>query len=111
MGKMFLLNSEVLEKTNHSKIAQVFDKSLSILWPQGIIHDNVLLFLRDAALYMVKAVTSIQTYYSKMIHVKCLAHALQRVAEEIRKHFPDVDELINKVKKSIFESTVSNPNI
>lgn len=44
IGKMFLLNSEVLEKTNHSTIAKVLDKSLSILWPQGIIHDNVLLF-------------------------------------------------------------------
>lgn len=99
IGKMFLLNSEVLEKTNHSTIAKVLDKSLSILWPQGIIHDNVLLFLSDAAPYMVKAATSIQTYYSKMIHVTCLAHALHRVAEEIRIHFPNVDELINNVKK------------
>lgn len=92
---MFLLNSEVLEKTNHSTIAKVLDKSLSILWPQGIIHDNVLLLV----LSMVKAATSIQTYYSKMIHVTCLAHALHRVAEEIRIHFPNVDELINNVKK------------
>ncbi|KAE9522646.1 hypothetical protein AGLY_016951 [Aphis glycines] len=90
---------EVLEKTNHSTIAKVLDKSLSILWPQGIIHDNVLLFLSDAAPYMVKAATSIQTYYSKMIHVTCLAHALHRVAEEIKIHFPNVDELINNVKK------------
>lgn len=97
---MFLLNLEVLEKTNHSTIAKVLDKSLlSILWPQGIIHDNVLLFLSDAAPYMVKSATSIQTYYSNMIHVTCLAHALHRVAEEIRIHFPNVDELINNVKK------------
>ncbi|KAL4134923.1 hypothetical protein QTP88_006605 [Uroleucon formosanum] len=96
---MFLLNSEVLEKNNHSTIAKVLDKSFSVLWPQGIIHDNVLLFLSDAAPYMVKAATSIQTYYSKMIHVTCLAHALHRVAEEIRIHFPNVDELINNVKK------------
>jgi len=34
-----------------------------------------------------------------MIHVTCLAHALHRVAEEIRIHFPNVDELINNVKK------------
>lgn len=31
IGKMFLLNPEVLEKTNHSTIAKVLDKSLSIL--------------------------------------------------------------------------------
>jgi len=99
IGKMFLLNSEVSEKTNHSTISKVLDKSLSILWPQGIIHDNVLLFLNDAAPYTVKAATSIQTYYSKMIHVTCLAYALHRVAEEMRIYFPDVDELINDVKK------------
>ncbi|KAL4121093.1 hypothetical protein QTP88_013667 [Uroleucon formosanum] len=52
IGKMFLLNSEVLEKVNHSTISKVLDKSLSILWPQGIIHDNVLLFSSDAAPYM-----------------------------------------------------------
>jgi hypothetical protein len=99
ISKMFLLNSEILEKTNHSTIAKVLDNSLSILWPQGIIHDNILLFLflSDAAPYMVKAATSIQTYYSNMIHVTCLAHALHRVAEEIRIHFPNVDELIKKV--------------
>ncbi|KAE9542498.1 hypothetical protein AGLY_003359 [Aphis glycines] len=99
IGTLEVGNIEVLEKTNHSTIAKVLDKSLSILWPQGIIHDNVLLFLSDAAPYMVKAATSIQTYYSKMIHVTCLAHALHRVAEEIRIHFPNVDELINNVKK------------
>lgn len=48
---------------------------------------------------MVKVATSIQTYYSKMIHVTCLAHALHRAAEEIRIHFTNVDELINNVKK------------
>jgi hypothetical protein len=51
---MFLLNSEILEKTNHSTIAKAYDKSLLIYWSQGIIHDNVLLFLSDAAPYMVK---------------------------------------------------------
>lgn len=82
IGKMFILNSEALEKTNHSTIAKVFDKSLSILWPQGIIHDNVLLFLSDAAPYMIKAGKSIQTFYSKTIHVTCLAHTLHELPKK-----------------------------
>lgn len=53
-GKVFLLNSDVLEKANHSTIAKLFDRSLLILWPTGIEHDKVLLFLSDATLYMVK---------------------------------------------------------
>jgi len=48
---------------------------------------------------MVKASTSVQSFYSKIIHVTCLAHALHRVAEEIRKNFPDADDLINNAKK------------
>lgn len=47
------------------------------------VQDNFLLFLSDANPYMVKAATSMQTYYSKMIHVTCVAHALHTVAEEI----------------------------
>jgi hypothetical protein len=48
-GKIFLLNSEVLEIANHSTISKLFDRSLFILWPGGILHDNVLLFVSDAA--------------------------------------------------------------
>ncbi|KAE9522338.1 hypothetical protein AGLY_017284 [Aphis glycines] len=43
-GKIFLLNSEVLEKANHSTISKLFDRSIFILWPEGVLHDNILLF-------------------------------------------------------------------
>lgn len=66
---------------------------------QGIQHDNVILFITDAAPYMVKAAKSIQAFYSKMIHVTCLAHGLHRVCEKIRIEFPKVDELISNMKK------------
>ncbi|KAF0748801.1 CGG triplet repeat-binding protein 1 [Aphis craccivora] len=48
-GKIFLLNSEVLEKANHSTISKLFDRSLFILWPEGVLYDNVLLFVSEAA--------------------------------------------------------------
>ncbi|KAE9543713.1 hypothetical protein AGLY_002109 [Aphis glycines] len=98
-GKVFLLNSDVLEKANHSTIAKLFDKSLLILWPTGIKHDMVLLFLSDAAPYMVKAGQSLSSLYSKMIHVTCLAHDLNRVSEEIRGQFSEVDQFISNAKK------------
>jgi len=75
VGKIFLLHTDVLEKANNLTIAKMFDKSMFILWPLGIKHDNVLLFLSDAAPYMVKAGKVIQNLYSKMIHVTCMAHA------------------------------------
>ncbi|CAI6372430.1 unnamed protein product [Macrosiphum euphorbiae] len=48
---------------------------------------------------MVKAGSAIQTFFPKMLHVTCLAHALHRVAEQIRSDFPLVDKLISSVKK------------
>ncbi|KAL4090568.1 hypothetical protein QTP88_025374 [Uroleucon formosanum] len=48
-GNIFLLNSKELEKANYSTITKLFDRSMSILWPARIQHDNVLLFLSDAA--------------------------------------------------------------
>ncbi|KAE9522223.1 hypothetical protein AGLY_017381 [Aphis glycines] len=98
-GKKFLIASEVLEKANHTTISKLFDRTLFTLWPNGINHDDVILFVTDAAPYMVKAAKSIQVFYSKMIHITCLAHGLHRVCEKNRAEFPKVDELILNMKK------------
>lgn len=98
-GKTFLFNMELLEKTNNSTIVKLFDKTMCLLYPEGVKHDNILLFVSDAAPYMVKAGKNIKALYSKMEHVTCLAHGLHRVAEEVRRHFPKVDALISNVKK------------
>ncbi|VVC46079.1 Hypothetical protein CINCED_3A012034 [Cinara cedri] len=49
LGKHFLINTEVLEKVNHSTISKFFDRSLQSIWPNGIKYDLVLLLLSDAA--------------------------------------------------------------
>jgi len=98
-GKVYLLNTEILDKANYSTITKLFDKSMFLLWPDGIRHDDVLLFLSDAAPYMIKAGTTIKALYSKMIHVTCLAHGIHRVAEDIRGKFPEIDKLIAKIKQ------------
>lgn len=97
--KVYLLNSEVLEKTNYSTITKVFDKSIFLLWPDGIRHDDVMLFLSDEVPYMIKAGKTIRALYSKMVHITCLAHGVHRVTEEIRGQFTNVDKLIAKVKR------------
>jgi hypothetical protein len=106
--KVYLLNKEILDKANYSKITKLFDKSMFLLWPDGIRHDDVFLFLSDAAPYIINAgttiktlysiKTTIKTLYSKMIHVTCLAHSIYRVAEDIRGKFPEIDKLIAKIK-------------
>lgn len=96
--EIFLLTPEFLEKANFSTVAKLFDKPMFLLWPGGIKHNNMLLFLNDAAPYLLKAGTAITALYSKMVHVTCLAHAMHRVAEEIHSKFPGVGKLISRVK-------------
>lgn len=103
-GKCFLLNSDVLEKANHSTIVRLFETSLSILWPNGVLRDCVLIFVSDAAPYMVKAGKTIKVLYPKLEHITCLAHALHRVAEEVRVQFPEVNNLISTIKKVFLKS-------
>lgn len=105
-GKIFLLNTKELKKVNHSAVSKLFDKSFSILWLDGIQYDNVLLFLSDAAPYMVKYSQTLNALYSKMIHVTCTAHGLHRVAEQVRSQYESVDQLICNIKK-IFRKSPS----
>lgn len=80
-------------------IVKLFDHSMFVLRLNGIRHDNVLLFATDAAPYMVKAGRTLQSLYSKMIHLTCLAHGIHRVAKNIREKFKKVDKLISMVKQ------------
>jgi hypothetical protein len=73
---------------------KLFDNSLFLLWPDGLCRDDVLLFITNAAPYMVKAAKSLDIFYTNMIHLTCLVHGLHCIAEEIHKHFPKVDNLI-----------------
>ena len=93
-GEIFLLMCEVLERVNNSSIAVVFDNAMNLLWPDKVEQENMLLVVCAAALYMIQAAKALQLLYPKMIHVTCLAHALHRVAEEVRGIYPEVDKLI-----------------
>lgn len=59
----------------------------------------MLIFVTDAAPYMIKVAKGLQMLYPKMVHVTCLAHALHRVAEEVRGSYPEVDKFIANGKK------------
>lgn len=72
---------------------------MSILCPEDIMYNNVLLFLSDVAPYMPMARSILTNLYTKIIQITCSAHALNRIAEEIRGQFNSVDELISKMKK------------
>lgn len=70
---------------------------MSLLWPNGVNHENVLLFVSDVDPYMVKAGKALDIFYPKLIHLTCLMHGFHRVTETIRAEYPIVDSLIATV--------------
>lgn len=90
----YLLNIEELPKTNHSAIAIFFNNSLSLLK-----YHRIKIVCTDAAKYMIKSMEGLRVLYSQMIHITCLAHGLNKVAEAIRAEYDIVNQLISTTKK------------
>lgn len=100
----YLLNAEEIPATNHQTITKFLVDSLNLLWPEGLQNDRVLLFISDAAPYMVKSGKALSALFPRMTHVTCLAHALHRVSETVRHSYPIVDKLIASVKQVFVKS-------
>lgn len=60
---------------------------------------EILLFLSDAALIMIKSGKSLNALYSKMVHLICATYDLYRVTEEVRLQFETIDKIVENVKK------------
>ncbi|KAJ4442676.1 hypothetical protein ANN_04265 [Periplaneta americana] len=75
-GEKFLLTAEVLDKVNHASIVTLFENSMSLLWPDGVKRENILLLVTDSAAYMMKAGRQIKLSYPNICHMTCLAHCL-----------------------------------
>lgn len=95
----YLVACRELDKTNHSTIARFVNDSLKNLFPDSSAAEKVLIFLSDAAPYMLKAGRALETFYPNMIHVTCFAHGLHRLAEEVRVAFDNVNTVIATTKK------------
>lgn len=77
----------------------MFDETINLIAPEYISKNDVLLFVSDAAPYMVAAARGIKALYPNLVHITCLAHALHRVAEQIRSQYADVDKFVSNCKK------------
>lgn len=98
-SKSYLIASKVLERTNHSTIARFVNDGLKVLWPGGVQEEKVLVLYTDSAAYMLKAASALKVFYPHLLHSTCMAHALQRVAEEVRANFCEVNRLVSSTKK------------
>ena len=97
--KSYLISCKILEKTNNGTIARFVNTSLKALWPNNNFEDKILLLATDAAAYMLKAGKNLKVFYPNMLHITCVIHGLNRVAEEVRLYFKLVNTLISNVKK------------
>lgn len=76
----------------------LFDKSVFFLWPDGIQHNYVLLFLSDAVPHMIKAGAVIKNItLENDVRYLCLAHSMPRIIEEFCGKFPCADKLRPRV--------------
>lgn len=92
-----LLMSRELPKTDNVTITDLVFDALAFLWPDKLpceTRKKFLMFLTDAAPYMVKAGKNLKTSY----HVTCVAHGLHRVAEAIRTKYNNVNVLMGSIK-------------
>lgn len=52
---IFLLNVEKLQKVNHSTIFKLFYKAMNIFRPDGVKHDDMMLFLSNVGLALIRS--------------------------------------------------------
>lgn len=83
---------------NHSTVSRFINDSIKILWPAGGKDEKSMIFLSDAAPYMVKISNASIICYPNIIHITCVAHMLNRVTENVRELYPEVNKLNNNVK-------------
>ncbi|KAJ4440650.1 hypothetical protein ANN_08797 [Periplaneta americana] len=103
-SERILLHCDVLEKCNNKTIVKLFNEAMGILWPKGIMYDNVLFFISDAAPYMVKAGQALSVVYPKLTHFTCVAHAFHRVAEVVRDNFLNTVEQLNRGRGKVADA-------
>ncbi|PSN50620.1 hypothetical protein C0J52_17378 [Blattella germanica] len=66
---------------------------MHLLWPNGIQHYILPIWPLQGESSKLKS------FYSKLVHVTYVAHAFDRVGEEIRSKFSEVNRLVSTVKK------------
>lgn len=93
-----VLTVEQMEKANFHTITKLLNDSMSILWPEKLLHEKVLLYITEAAPRTVQSVETFRVFYPKLIHVTCMAYGLHSAAEVTRVKYQNVHRLISCTK-------------
>lgn len=104
MPTSYLISCKELKKTNYETVSRFVNDSLMEFFGDTLFQDKILLFISDAAPYMIKTGGALKIFYSNMIHITCVAHGLNRVAEKVRDIFPGINKLVNNGKKMFLKA-------
>lgn len=103
--KPMLIRSTILEKTNAINVLHAINEAANLLYPgDENKYDKLWLILSDQAAYMIKLIKSLKPLYTKMNHVTCLAHAINRVCDKIQSQNQELNSFISKMKKILRKS-------
>lgn len=95
---------ELDDKIDSTRIIQIVNDSLHILWPEHIFYDRFRLLIRDQASYMLKVGRELKFLHPQLLHITCLCHARHRVAEQIHADNSMTKKFIEKFCKVISRS-------
>ena len=84
-----------MERTTSEAVLQIIDDVVKYF---NLERDRFLLFISDAASYMLNVATLLKQLYSNLKHLTCLSHLLHNCAEKVRAEFPKTDFLIASIK-------------
>lgn len=100
-GDPFFIVSRQSGATNGATISSFVNDTLISFYNGQIFSGRILLLVSDAAPYMCLAGKNLQSFYSDMIHVTSVTHALHRICEKVRECFPNMNRLIS-VARQVF---------
>lgn len=96
-----LASVDFLDSGNSIEMEKLFIKVCRRIWPdiEDTPYNRVKLFISDQAPYMVKSVQAMKKLSPTSMHITCLAHAIQRVAETVRSTHRATDRFIGAFKE------------
>ena len=84
LGRPFLIDLVDVGSTNNKTIQQAIVAALTKLFGSDLDYGKVRLLVTDGAAYCLKAGSGLKELFPGLIHITCLAHGINRVAEMVR---------------------------
>ncbi|QQP57860.1 Putative LOC100902024 [Caligus rogercresseyi] len=98
LERPFLIGLSDVTTINNQSLQLAVIRALRKVLGSELANKKLRLFLTDGASYCLKAGRGLRQQFPNLIHVTCIAHALNRVADLARTQFPKVNHLISEIK-------------